>query len=89
MLKKEFSVDGKMIVLEELEYLIKRALNNENYIPLLDVGLSGYSRAIFEIAENVRKFSEIQKKCDGCYYHSPQGTLTQCQKCIKDFLGND
>ncbi len=86
---KEFSVDGKLMVLEELEHLIKRAITDEDYIPKLDIGLSGYSRAIFEIIEDVSVLAFFKKRCNLCHDHTPQGVLTGCQGCVKDFLGND
>ena len=89
-MKKEFSVDGKQMVLEELEYLIRRCFDGEtNYISKLDIGLSGYSRAIFEITEDVSILAFFKKRCNLCHDHTPQGALTGCQECVKDFLGND
>ncbi len=90
MSKKEFSVDGKLMVMEELEYLIRRSFEKESdYIPKLDIGLSGYSRAVFEIMCDVSGLASFKKQCEDCYYATPQGELTHCQDCIKDFLGND
>ena len=88
-MKKEFSVDGKIMILEELKYLINRVITNEEYIPLLDVGLSGYSRAVLEIIEDVSVLAFFKKRCNLCYDYTPQGALTGCQDCVKDFLGND
>ncbi len=86
-MKKEFSVDGKLMVLEELEYLMKRIFEKESdYIPKLDIGLSGYSRAIFEITEDISILAFFKKRCNLCHDHTPQGVLAGCQDCVKDFL---
>ena len=85
---KEVNIDGKIIILEELKYLITRAITDEEYIPILDIGLSGYSMAILEIMEDVSILAFFKKRCNLCHDHTPQGVLTGCQECVRDFLNN-